>query len=208
MKRATPSWLVFLLAVAVVFGVYYLWRGFQNYLASGGLGVIETTTQAEEVASATAAQIIESRPTARPTFTPIPDCTPFVVSVPSAIVREAPSTSAPLVTSWEEGTEVCVIGRAPENAEWYIVDRNPRTRLIEFAYMHESILEAVNPTLTPSRTFTPLPTVTAMPTLEPTRSPTPVPTATIDPNATDTPTPSRTPTPTITPTATLAFGSV
>jgi hypothetical protein len=207
MKRSTPAWLVFLIAVAVVFGVYYLWRGFQSYVQSGGLGVIESTSQAVEVGTATAQQIIQARPTARPTFTPIPDCVPFVVSVPSAIVREAPATNAPMVTAWDQGTAVCVVGRAPENAEWYIVDGNPATRRIDFAYMHETIIEAVNPTLTPSRTFTPPPTVTPLPTEPATRSPTPAPTATIDPDSTDTPTATRTQTPTITPTPTIGFGS-
>ena len=207
MKRSTPPWLVFLVAVAVVFGLYYLWRGFQSYLQSGGLGIVETTAQAETIASATAERIILSRPTARPTFTPIPDCKAFVVQVASAIVRERPTTNSPIVTSWPEGTEVCVIDRAPEDAEWYIVDGNPQTHRVEFAYMYQDIIRAVNPTLTPSLTFTPPPTVTPLPTLPPTLSPTPWPTASIDPNSTDTPTPTRTPTPTITPTPTLGFES-
>jgi hypothetical protein len=130
-----------------------------------------------------------------------------VVGVRSAIVRERPNTNAPLVTAWPEGTQVCVIGRAPENEEWYIVDGNPETRRVEFAYMHEDIIHALNPTLTPSKTFTPPPTVTPLPTSAATRTATPLPTATIDPDATDTPTATRTDTPTITPTPTLSFES-
>jgi hypothetical protein len=207
MNRATPPWLIFIIAVAVVFGLFYLWQGFQAYLRSGGLGVIETTAQAREIASATAQQIVQSRPTARPTATPIPDCVAFVVEVRSAIVRERPNTNAPLVTAWPEGTQVCVIGPAPEDPEWYIVDGNPETRRVEFAYMHQDIIRALNPTLTPSKTFTPPPTVTPLPTSAATRTPTAIPTATIDPDSTDTPTATRTFTPTITPTPTLSFES-
>ena len=185
-----------------------MWQGVRSYLRSGGLGILETTEQAQIVASATANRL-QSLPqaTLHPTFTPIPDCKAFVVSVPNAIVRERASTNSPIVTSWPEGTQVCMIDRAPEDPEWYVVDGNPQTRRIEFAYMHESVIEAVNPTPTPSRTTTPLPTVTPVPTGTPTLSPTPWPTATPNPRATATPslTPSRTPT--VTPTPTTAFES-
>jgi hypothetical protein len=195
----TPAWLIFLVAVALIFGGYYLWQGFQNYLRTGGLGVIETTQQAEIIASATA-QRIQAAPqrTLPPTFTPIPDCKEFVVSVPSAIVREGTSTNAPIVTSWSQGTSVCMIDRAP-NSEWYIVDGNPRTRRIEFAYMHESVIRAVNPTPTASNTPTPLSTVTPMPTHTPSHTPTPGPTATPNPSVTASPsaTPTETPVPTL-----------
>lgn len=202
-RSAQPAWLVFLIAIALVFGAYYLWQGMRNYLSTGGLGVIETTEQAEIRATATANQIASKpSPTLLPTFTPIPDCKEFIVSVPSAIVRERASTNSPIVTSWPEGTKVCVIDRAPDNAEWYVVDGDPRTRRIEFAYMHESVIQATNPTPTPSDTPTPLATVTPVPSDTPSRTPTPVPTATLNPNATDTPTvtPSLTPTTTFTPT--------
>src|SRR5690606_17628512 len=133
------------------FGAFYLWQGLQSYLRTGGLGILEATDQAQIQATATANRIAANPgPTLRPTFTPIPECKSFTVSVRSAIVRELPNTGAPIVTSWDFGTAVCMIDRAPEDEEWYIVDGDPRTRRIDFAYMHESVIEADNPTPTPS----------------------------------------------------------
>ena len=207
-RSAQPAWLVFLIAIALVLGAYYLWQGFRNYLQTGGLGVIEATEQAEIQATATANQIVANpSATLRPTFTPIPACKEFAVAVPSAIVRERANTSSPIVTSWGEGTLVCMIDRAQENEEWYVVDGNPRTRRIEFAYMHESVIQAVNPTLTPSNTPTPLATVTLVPTEIPSVTSTSAPTATIDPDATDTPTVTPSPSPTDTLTPTVSFQS-
>ena len=208
MRRSTPAWLVFLVAVAIILGGYYLWQGLRSYLQAGGLGIIEATQQAEIVASATADRLLSApRPTLRPTFTPIPECKQFVVSVRSAIVRERANTNSPIVTSWSEGTRVCMIDRASDDSEWYVVDGNPETRRIEFSYMHESVIRALNPTPTPSRTVTRLPTVTAVPSSTSTRTPTPIPTATIDPLATDTATPSPSPTATLTLTPTQSFRS-
>lgn len=197
-----PAWLIFMIAAALVFGGYYLWIGFQNYLRTGGLGVVEATARAELIATSTA-QRIASVPsiTPRPSFTPVPECQNFIVSVPSAIVRTAPASNGPIMTSLSQGTSVCVLGRE-EGSEWYTIDSNPKTRRLELAYMHETVIEAVNPTPTITRTPTSLPTVTEMPSLTPSITPTPAPTATIDPDATDTPSPTPTPTdtPTVTPT--------
>ncbi len=208
MRQSTPAWLVFLVAIAIILGAYYLWQGLRSYLQAGGLGIIEATQQAEIVASATADRILSApRPTLRPSFTPIPDCKQFVVSVRSAIVRERASTNSPIVTSWSEGTRVCMIDRALDDDEWYVVDGNPETRRIEFAFMHETVIRALNPTLTPSKTVTRLPTVTPVPSATATLTLTPAPTATIDPQATATPTLTPTPTATETLTPTLSFRS-
>src|SRR5512143_4005887 len=90
-----PAWFIFLVGVAIVFGIYYLWLGVQNFLRTGGRGVVEMTQQAQVVFTATAAQI---RPTSSranlPTSTAIPTCIDFVVSVPNAIVRQNPSPNA------------------------------------------------------------------------------------------------------------------
>jgi hypothetical protein len=193
-----PTWLVFLLGIAVVFGMYYLWLGARDFFQSGGLGISEATERAEIISTATAERVQQlSVPssTPRPSNTPIPECLDFAVSVPNAIVREAPNTTAPIATSLFEGTIVCVIGREPDS-EWYLIDSNPKTRRLNPAYMHETVIEAVNPTLTPTETFTPLPSVTPAPTLSPTISPSPAPTVTRDPQITETPTPSFTPSPT------------
>lgn len=203
-----PAWLVFLIATAFAFGGYYLYLGARNFLRTGGLGVIEATEQAEIVATATAERVIANlNRTPMPSSTPLPECQDFIVSVPSAIVREAPNTNAAIVTAFDQGTTICVIDRDSVNTEWFLIDSNPETRRYEYAYMHESIIQAVNPTPTITPTTTPPPTVTQTPSLTPTISPTPRPTLTPDPNATDTPTPTVTPSVTPLPTATDAFQS-
>lgn len=199
-----PAVLVFLLAVALVFGIFYIWQGVQTFLRTGGLGVAEATTRAENVSSATAVRVTRMATlpaTLLPTSTEVPPCQEFRVSVPAGIVREGPATSSAVVTQYREGEIVCVLGQEP-GSEWYSIDLNPNTRRIELAYMHETIIEAVNPTLTPSNTYTPSntvsppPTVTLVPTEPATRTPTPLPSYTLDPRFTDTPIPTLTPTPT------------
>lgn len=169
-----PTWLVFLVAVALVFGAFYLYQGAQNFLRTGGLGVEEATARAQVVSSATAEQstsIATRAVTAsRPTFTPVPECSEFRVSVPNAIVRESPSENGRLITGLNQGTTVCVLGR-DEGSEWYSIDQNQDTRRVELAYMHETVIEAINPTPTPSITSSPLPTVTAAPTETPSNTP-------------------------------------
>lgn len=195
-----PAWFIFLVGVAIVFGVYYLWLGVQNFIRTGGRGVVEMTQQAQVVFTATAAQV---RPTSSganlPTSTPVPTCTDFVVSVPNAIVRQNPGPNAAIVTSYSQGQSVCVLGRASAESEWYFIDMNPRTRRIEPAYMHETVVEAVNPTVTPTRTptFTRTPTPSDTPTI--TSTPRLLPTDTPDPAISATPSPEP-PTPTLSPT--------
>lgn len=205
-----PAWVVFLLAMAVVFGLYYLWVGTRNFLESGGRGIIESTRQAVIVNTATAAvvQRLETNaPTLRPTSTEIPPCQEFTVIVPSAIVRERPSTSAPIVTSLSYGSAVCVIERE-SGSEWYLVDSNTRTRRLEPAYMHESVIKALYPTPTPSRTFTPAPTITPLPTESPTITPSITLSPTYDPSITETPSSTPSPTPSVTPSPTAALQNI
>jgi hypothetical protein len=208
MRRKTrsgpPAVLVFLLAGALVFGIYYIWQGAQTFLRTGGLGVVEATARAQDVSTATA-QIVTRMATIPatllPTATDIPPCQEFRVSVPAGIVREGASTSSAVVTQFRQNEIVCVMGK-DAGSEWYTIDLNPSTRRLELAYMHETIIEAVNPTLTPSitptpsNTVSPPPTVTLVPTERPTRTSTPIPTPTRDPRDTDTPFPTATLTPT------------
>lgn len=177
-----PAWLVFLLAVALVFGAYYVWMGINDFIRAGGLGVIEATQRAEIIASATlnrAATITRAAPeiTIRPSPTPLPPCQDFAVAFNVAIVRERPSVNSAIVQQIPIGTIVCVLSREPEpNQDWYLIDVQPRTRRLDAGYMREELIEAVNPTLTPSRTIPPPPTVTplpATPTLRTTQTPTP-----------------------------------
>jgi hypothetical protein len=207
-RDGIPAWLVFLIAVALVFGVYYVWTGIRDFLRTGGLGITEATQRAAIVTTATVERRVTQQAgaaveaTRRPTSTPVPECMDFVVNVPVAVVRSAPSTRGDVVVQLRQGETVCVVGRASENSEWYLIDSNPRTRALEAVYMHQDIIEAMNPTPTPSRTMTPLPTVTPTFSLTPSESPVPTiaptmtPSPTNDPNLTDTPTPTITPSPT------------
>ncbi len=193
-----PAWLIFLVAIALVFGGYYLWLGAQNFLRTGGQGVLEATEQANTFATATAFVLPATfAPAPRVSPTPVPTCIDFVVIVPNARVREEPRETAPIIASFFENETVCVLGKPAPESEWYMVDSKPQTRRLDIAYMHESVIEAVNPTPTPSHTPTPLPSVT--PTESPTRTdtPIPVPTETRDPRVTNTPSPTPTPTPTV-----------
>jgi len=203
-RSGPPAILVFLLAVALVFGVYYVWQGVQTFLRTGGLGVVEATERAQNVDTATAVRVTRMATlpaTLLPTSTDVPPCQEFRVSVPAGIVREGPSTSSPVKTQLREGETVCVLGREA-GSEWYSIDLNPSTRRIELAYMHETIIEAINPTptpsdtLTPSNTVSPPPTVTPVPTEAATRTPSPLPSYTRDPRFTNTPLPTLTPSPT------------
>lgn len=198
-----PALLAFLLAIALVFGIFYVWQGIQTFLRTGGLGVVEATERAQVIDTATAVRITRmatSEATLRPTATEVPPCQEFRVSVPAGIVREAPSTSAAVATQFRQGEIVCVLGK-DEGSEWYTLDLNPSTRRLELAYMHETILEAVNPTLTPSitptasNTVTPAPTVTNMPTEAPSETPIPLPSPTRDARTPNTPLPTLTPSP-------------
>src|SRR5262245_50541329 len=100
-QTGPPTWLVFVIAVALVFGIYYLWIGLRDFLNTGGLGIQEATQRAEIIASATgmreATRVAASGGlnTREPNFatpTPRPECIDFVVIVPTAIVRDAPTT--------------------------------------------------------------------------------------------------------------------
>ncbi|KXK21319.1 MAG: hypothetical protein UZ15_CFX003001507 [Chloroflexi bacterium OLB15] len=184
-----PAWLIFLVAVALVFGAYYLIRGAQDFVATGGLGVDEATARAQIVASATANRVTRMATQQGggiqllPTGTPLPECIDFRVVVPNAVVRSGPSSAGAIVTGYPEGTVVCVISRAAPDSEWYLIDQNPRTRRIEEAFMHEEVIDAVNPTPTPSNTRTPMPSVTPAPTSEnPSATPTPTPSNTLPPD--------------------------
>jgi hypothetical protein len=194
-----PAWLVFLLGAALIFGLYYLWQGAQNFLRTGGLGVQESTQVADVVSSATARRdtqvLSEDNRTRVPSATPIPPCQDFVVTVPNAIVREGPSSAAGIVTSYKAGDPVCVISIAPDS-EWYLIDMTPSTRRLDAAYMNQTVIRAVNPTPKPTITVTPLPTVTTAPSLTPSATfpvkPTQIPRNTATPTATPTPPPSPT----------------
>jgi hypothetical protein len=181
--------LIFLVGIALVFGIYYVWLGIQSFLRSGGRGILESTRSAAIVSTATAASMETGIPTVKPTTTPFPPCIPFIVIVPNARVRAAPSDSGAVLTSFFMNDPVCVEGRAAPDSEWYIIDWKPQTRRVDIAYMHESVIEAKDPTPTPTNTQKPPPSVTPAPTLTPSRTPKVTPTEAPEATATITRTP-------------------
>ena len=178
-----------------MFGIYYLWTGTRDFLAVG-VDLFQSTEQAVELNTATAEREFElqtSAPTALPSFTPVPPCQDFIVNVSSANVRQFPDLNSAVVDVFRENQSLCVIGRE-RDTDWFIIDENPNTNRLEAVYMREDVIEAVNPTLTPSRTFTPAPTITLTstqtpsPTLDVTNTPTIERSATRLPPVTPTPT--------------------
>jgi hypothetical protein len=201
-NNRTPPWFVFLTTIALILGGYYLLLGVRDYVRTGGLGVVEATEQAVVQSTATAVRRATDAipsPTLIPTFTPIPECQDWLVSVPSAIVRGAPNTAGPIVDVFDENALVCVIRNLPET-DWYLIDARPDTSRIDAGYMRGDIIRPANPTPTPTLSPTPLPTVTP---ITPTPSFTPSTTPTPDPNATPTATATMPPTVTSPPTATV-----
>ena len=167
-RSGPPSWFVILFGIAIVFGVYYLWAGLRGFMSTG-LTVVESTEQAVERHTATAVRIQEiavNAPSPLPTFTPIPPCQDFAVSVREAIIREEPSTDSRIVSALKQGETVCVIAALP-NTDWYLIDDNPLTRRIDKVYMHRDIIRALNPSATPTDTFTPSPTPPDTPSFTP-----------------------------------------
>jgi hypothetical protein len=208
--RSGPSPLTIILVGALfVFGGYYVWTGFLSFLEDQGDITARATREA--FASATARAAPEIRPTlfmAPATFTPLPPCKWFAVSVENAVYRECPAQNnieCPVREVIPYGTELCIYGRVPNNDEWYVVELNPEGAYRDTVYIHESVVEAVNPTPTVTPTNAPLDLPTISPTPSNTPPPTVTPTETPDPNATPTrtPTPSPTTAPTISPTPTL-----
>lgn len=195
--RANPPACFFIVAaVILVLGCYLMWNGLLEWFRAAGSPSVAATREAEAQLSATPTRVPLL---SGPTRTPVPACQEFEIWSADARVRECPALQCErrVVLYYED--KVCVYGRAeasedyPEGQEWYVIDLNPNSAFRDLAYIHESVVRPVNPTPRPSRTFTPLPTVTITPSY------TPQPTSTPD-NRTPTSTETLTPTPPITPT--------
>lgn len=194
--------LIVIVGALFVFGGYYVWSGFLHYLDDQGDITARVTRDVAASATADAAPhpFVPTLYT-RATFTPLPPCIWFVVDVERAVYRECPAQDnreCPVREVIPYGTELCIYGRVPNAPEWYIVELNPDGAYRDNAYIHESVVEAANPTPTATPTAEPLdlPTVTPTPsrTPQPT-SPTPVPSATPEPSVT----PESSATPDVTP---------
>lgn len=190
----TPVWLVVLGAAVFVFGGFALYTGVLNFLSGGGnITAPATATSAIALEQTNVAlnrpispdEVTLQIPTRLPTRTPLPPCLEFRVVVVKARVRDCPKDTCPTQdTMLSQGATVCVFGTVPEAPDWYQVNLRPDSSYPEIAYMHESVLDAVRPTVRPTRTPTGvrLATVTPIPTASPTRTYTPLP---LVPNSTN-----------------------
>ncbi|MCU0512566.1 MAG: SH3 domain-containing protein [Anaerolineae bacterium] len=191
-----PAWFVFLIGVALVFGVYYLWSGVRDFLEEGAR--LSPTQQALRDQTATVEQRTSlqlAAPTRRPTLTPIPECQTYLVDTDTVNVREQPGTEFASLARLPRNTEVCVIGLQP-GTDWFLIDQDTSTRRIEPGYIRADLLRSTRPTAVPTGTPLPPPSITPLPSATPTPSWTPG--GRFDPTVTPvpaTPTPSRTPTP-------------
>jgi hypothetical protein len=201
-RRSGPSpFLIILIGALLVFGGYFVWTGFLSFLADRGDITAQATRESAASATAGAAPPVMIPSLFMPaTFTPLPACQWFRVSAERAVYRECPSRDnreCPIRETVEYGTELCVYSRAPGNPEWYIIELNPNGAYRDTVFMHESVLKAVNPTVTPVPTFTPAPTPIASPTETPAPSQPPNPAETLAPAVESAPTPTLTPSPTL-----------
>lgn len=198
--------LIVVIGALLVFGGYYVWIGFLQFLEDQGDITADVTREARITATAQSRQPV-SLPTiyVPATLTPLPPCQNFYVSVERAVYRECPAQDdreCPVRDIILEGTELCIYDRVPNNQEWYVVELNPGGTYRDLVYIHQSVVRASDPTLTPTITFTPLPTITAIPTETVLPSPTPSRTPTLDPAVSPTPSPTPTPPPSRTPSPT------
>lgn len=196
--------LIVLIGALIVFGGYYVWTGMLRFLEDRGDITAQVTRQA--LASSTAPALsggLGALPTVQAfaTYTPLPPCQWFEVTVERARYRACPSEDSDICESrgsLEQGARVCVYERSQDNTEWYVVELNPEGAFRDIVYMHQSVIAAIDPTPTPTRTYTPLPTITLTPSDTP--GPVMTPTPTYTPSVTDTPDPATPPTATPTPT--------
>lgn len=193
-RSGPPAWLIILTAALLVFGGFFIWRGIQNYLRGVEFPLSQETAAPESGTAVFDTPAPDLRFTPVPSRTPIPDCQEFEVTVPEAIIRDCASMNCLLVDVRHEGDVVCVLERDYVEEEWYIIDLDDSQFFTDVAYMHESIIRALNPTLTPSVTATAEPTLTPVPSDTP--LPTPPPTDTPDAATPPTTTPTFTPSPT------------
>lgn len=181
---------VIVAAIATVISCILVWLASVQFLGPV-LGSDATATRQAQ-------QAVISQPTfdLGPSPTPIPVCQKFMVNVDRTTLRMCPDRECEARQLVSYGQELCVYGavaaddRYPEATAWLQVDINAEGIIRDFVYIHQGVVKAMNPTATPTRTFTPLPTITLTPTLRHTLTPL-IPTDTPTPLASLTPTPEK-----------------
>lgn len=199
-SRSVPTWLTVIAALLLVFGGYYIWRGLIAFFESSGNIAAPATNAAlsNQTATIDAQTQMPTLDFSQPlniTTTPPRVCQDFRVKPVRARVRECPKETCGTITMPSQGMKICVFGVSSDDPEWYEVNLKPDDPIPQIGYMHNSVLDPMNPTKRPTNTFTPLPTVTDIPSATPTRTPTPLPTKTPNPAAPATWTLTPTPTP-------------
>jgi hypothetical protein len=167
--RRFPAWLAAALAMLLVFGACYLWRGLLGFFETGGN--IAAATQVPATLNTTMTATIAPLNFVFATRTPAPPCQEFYVSVVRARVRQCPSETCDTLETPVQNAIICVYGVAPDAPDWYRVNLDPNEPIPRVGYMHNSVIAAAHPTRRPAPTplptltFTPLPTVTPVPDL-------------------------------------------
>jgi hypothetical protein len=196
-------WFVVLAGVLLVFGGYYIWHGVMSFFESNG-NITAPATNAVIARQTASFEAFATVPTLdllgfNQTLAPPRVCYDFRVKPARARVRECPKDTCGTILMPAQGVKMCVFGPAPNATDWYEVNTNPDSPLPQVGYMHNSVLEPINPTKIPTKTFTPLPTITPIPSATRPPTGTPPPTNTLNPAAppTWTPIPTSTPRPPI-----------
>lgn len=192
-RSGPPAWFVTLIAIALVFGAYYLYVGFLGFMERGGMTPEQATQNALQRATQERQILIERRTptvTPRPSSTPMPPCQPYLVRPDNVNVRRQASELAAVVNILPRNTLVCVLAL---EGEWYRIDADPVTRRYEEGFIRSDLLVPQSPSPTNTGTFVPPPTITLTPSHTPTRTPTPTATSTATRRPTRTPVPTPTP---------------
>ena len=160
----TPTWFIIVVAVTLVFGGYFVWRGLLAW-ADANFSYTAPTASSQDGSDGPTLPFSSRNlsKTIPPTASPTQVCIQFRVKVLRARVRECPKDTCNTITLPEQGAVFCVLGAAPEATDWYRVNLKPDDPLGEIGYMSSSVLSAVNPTPKPSATLN-LATVTQVPT--------------------------------------------
>ena len=150
-RSGPPPLLIVVIGALVVFGGYYVWTGFLQFLEEGGNITAPATRQALSTATAQVGPMIRPTVFMPATFTPLPPCQMFRVTAERAVYRDCPSQDnqqCPIVEVVPYDTELCVYSRSPDNPEWYVIELNPGGAYRDIVFMHESVIKPVNPTPT------------------------------------------------------------
>lgn len=192
-RSGPPITLIIVMGIALVGGCFLLWfAGLRFAEQQASQAAASQTADEQQVRAVTEAFRLPPSPT------PTPECQWFRVIADRAGTRLCPDYTCQMKNVVFYDQQMCVLGvaeddiRYPQATEWYVVDINASGAFRDLVYMHNSVLDPLNPTPTPTRTFTPLPTITLTPTFTP--EPPKVVTATPLPDTTLLP-PTITPTP-------------